>query len=153
MLYADFAGFPLLCTGAAALDAAIDFLSRDAAVLPDGRHDLSGGMFAEIRCYQPAPYDERRWECHTRHIDIHCVLEGEEMVYSRPLRGMAVTEDHLTERDVAFLAEPEGKGSPLLLAPGFFAVLFPDDAHKSECRTHCETGRKVVVKIPREALA
>lgn len=149
MIYADLSDFLAMAAPGKALAVAVEFLRDRAADLPDGRHELGDGMYAEIRAYSPAPAGERRWERHAKFVDVHCVLEGAEEMLVRPSEGMTVSEDLLAAKDLAFLEEPADGGALVLrLFPGRFLMTQPWDAHKSECRCGVDRGRKAVVKIP-----
>ncbi len=132
------------------LEYAIKFLSDRAADMPDGRHDLPHGMYAEIKEYNPIPADQRLFESHVKYIDIQCILEGEEEILVRPLDGLTIKEDLLASNDIAFYTNPvnsHGQYS-FIMRPGSFLFLLPSDAHKTECETSISTGRKVIFKIP-----
>lgn len=153
MIYGDVSGVELF-KGQNALYQSLLFWRDKAAGLPDGRHDLADGMFAQIKHYSPAPREERRYEAHIKYADIQCVLEGEEMIYVRPIPGLTIQEDALAERDVVFYDQPADGVTelPCLIRPGFFILLYPEDAHKPECLVSASPCRKLVIKIPMSLL-
>lgn len=155
MLYAGLELFKGNFSNCAALCAAARFVLDTAPGLPDGRHDIADGMFADVKRYSPAPAGERRYETHVKYVDLQAVLAGSEIVYCHPLgEGMAVTEDRLAGNDVRFHADPApGAEVALRLRPGLFLLLFPADAHKPECFDGVAACRKVIVKIPVGLLA
>lgn len=134
----------------APLEYALRFISERAGILPDGRHDLPDGMYAEIKRYNPAPRAMRQYEAHVRYADVQCVLEGEEEILARPLAGLTMTENLLAEKDIAFFRDPEDVDGQyaFVMRPGVFLLLYPEDAHKTECLTTSPAGRKVIFKIP-----
>lgn len=134
----------------APLEYALRFLRDKAASLPDGRHDLADGMFAEVKRYRPAPASERPFESHVRFIDVQYVLEGGEEIFVRPLDGMKIKDDLLAEKDLYFYHEPADQNGQfsLPMPPGKFLMLLPEDGHKTECLTNSAEGRKVIFKIP-----
>lgn len=141
-----------------ALYEALKFLKNDASALPDGRHDIVDGMFADIKRYNPAPKSGRLFESHVRYADVQCVLEGEEVIFVRPRLELRTREDLLEERDLVYYHEPaDGQESaeveiPFLMRPGYFLLLPPADVHKTECLTTAASGRKVILKLPVELL-
>ena len=149
MLYGDFDSVEL-CRENHALYAALKFWRDQAATTPDGRHELGDGIFAMIKSFAPKPREERRYETHVQYADIQCVLEGDETIYVRPPEGLKVQEDFLAERDVVFYNQPEDciPEQPFLMLPGHFLLLCPEDAHKPECLTSFDAGRKIVLKVP-----
>ena len=149
MLYGNFSTIDF-DTISGALEYSLRFLRDRAAGLADGRHELPEGMYAEIKSYSPAPANERFFESHVRYVDVQCVLEGEEKILARAVTGMSIKEDKLEKADIAFYHEPDGDDTQfsLIMRPGIFLLLLPEDAHKTECRTSVSSARKVIFKIP-----
>lgn len=152
MIYGELEQFKGNFTNCEALRKAVRFVLEAAPGLPDGKHDIADGMFAELKHYSPAPAEEKRYETHIKYIDLQAAFSGSEIVYCRPLEeGMAVVEDRMAENDVRFHAEPApGPEVGIKLRPGVFLLLFPHDAHKTECYDGVESCRKAIVKIPVE---
>lgn len=148
MLFGELQDFKSdLCTSAA-LKTAVSFLLEKANAAADGRHELTDGIFAEVKRYSPKPAAERPYESHVKYVDVQCILEGEEMIYIRPLDNMRPKEEY-PDRDLTFYHEPpQGPEAPVILRPGLFLVLFPKDGHKTECLTVAPECRKVIVKVP-----
>jgi YhcH/YjgK/YiaL family protein len=98
--------------------------------------------------YETQPQEERLFEVHRRYVDLQYLLEGRELVCWAPYEELAVEHEYDEERDIAFLSG-EARAS-FLLSAGCFAVFFPRDAHKPNCRAaeKSEKVRKIVLKIP-----
>ncbi|MCC8190884.1 MAG: YhcH/YjgK/YiaL family protein [Planctomycetes bacterium] len=152
MIYGDIAHFRGKFCTSEAVKKALDFLMDKAPSLEDGTHDVADGIFIQLKCYSPEPAANRRYESHVKYIDLQVVYEGEEIIYNRPLDpALAVTEDLLADRDLRFHAEPApGPEVALTLRPGLFALLMPQDMHKTECFCGTAKGRKAIAKIPVE---
>lgn len=120
----------------------------DPARTPDGRHDIQGDdLFALVQSYDTTPGAEKRFESHEVYADIQLVAAGRERLLHTATRSLEVLEAYDPERDIAFYHEPPASSS-VLLQPGDFAILFPDDAHKPGCMAGGREGvRKVVVKV------
>jgi len=139
------------------LDRGLEALRRLAGDAPasDGRHELEGAeLYASLSTYETGNPAEKSYEAHRRYIDIQAVLSGREQLYWAPLAGLAARRAYSEAEDVVFFEDPAGGGAGLLLEPGTFAVLFPQDAHKPGCRvaggsggTGGETVRKLVLKV------
>jgi YhcH/YjgK/YiaL family protein len=139
------------------LDRGLEALRRLAGGPPaaDGRHELEGAdLYASLSTYETGNPAEKSYEAHRRYIDIQAVLAGRELLYWAPLAGLAARRAYSEAEDVAFFEDPAGGGAGLLLDPGSFIVLFPQDAHKPGCRvaggsggTGGETVRKLVLKV------
>lgn len=133
-----------------ALEYTLRFLRDEAAALPDGRHEFPDGMYAEVKRYRPSPAAQRLFESHERYADVQCVLEGEEAIFVLPAMGLEAKENLLAEKDIIFYREPpdaDGLRS-MIMAPGKFLLLLPEDGHKPECLTRVAEGRKAIFKIP-----
>ena len=111
-------------------------------------------VFAIPQTYETFAPDRFILESHRRYHDIQVVLDGEEgMRVLTAGCGVAVTEPYDEKRDVAFYDPSEAgvttPGVDLVLYPGVFAVLGPNDLHGPN-RTLGPTPRrnhKVVIKV------
>ena len=132
------------------LGMAVTFLSRsDLPDLQDGRHELSGGAFASVQTYETKKLEVGEYETHQSYADVQCVLAGEEWIYVSHPGLLTETQPYRAEDDCAlYHGEP---ASRLLMQPGSFLLLFPQDAHMPSIEVDAP-GRvkKVVVKLPLE---
>ena len=96
--------------------------------------------------YETLPRNERRFEAHRRHFDVQVLLEGEEAIDVCPPPAPETLEAYDEGKDVLFTRTPR-RFVPLELAPGRFAVLYPQDLHRPGCRLDgaCRV-RKIVIK-------
>lgn len=137
----------------AALETAIAWLREtDVSQMAPGRYPIDGdAMFALVQTVQTGPWEDGRPEFHERYIDVQCLLEGEELMgYSAAEPALAITQNLLAERDIAFTATPTSE-SRLVMRPGHFVVFFPGELHRPNCVvSESMQTRKVVVKIARE---
>jgi len=86
-------------------------------------------------------------EAHRKYIDIQFLLEGQEILGYAPLKGLTTAEVYNPQKDIAFFNTPKDI-TKVILKPGLFCILFPDDAHLP-CRQLAGPTevRKVVIKI------
>ncbi|MEM8549645.1 MAG: YhcH/YjgK/YiaL family protein [Verrucomicrobiota bacterium] len=129
------------------LAAAFDYLIDLRADAYPGEYELQGrDIFAIISCYETQPVTDKDFESHRNYLDLQYILEGEEILYHSPLDCLSESVPYDEERDLIFyqgIAE-----QALIMRPGYFCVLFPQDAHIPGC--HCtgiSTVKKVVVKV------
>ena len=109
------------------------------------RQDLEGdALFVTRFDYETVPEEESFFEAHRRYLDIHVMVKGCERVdIARPDKLREFTH----EGDFwGYHGEAE---QSILLAPGDFLVVFPDDAHKLKIQTDGkpEAVTKVVFKV------
>jgi len=131
----------------AGLDTAFEFLKKaPLADLADGRHEISGEAVYALAQSYTTDAKGGQWEAHRKYIDIQFVAGGRESVLWASVGEMAPSDEYNEKKDVIHFAEADG--TPVHLAGGYFAVLFPDDAHKPKCVWGGPKAvKKIVVKV------
>ncbi len=132
------------------LRTALTFLQSDRAhALPPGRHVVDGDdVFALVSDYDTKPEAESIWEAHRQHVDVQCVLSGEEWMGVAALESLD-RDPYDAERDILFA---RGAGEFVSLKPGRFVVLFQHDAHMPGVAPPAPSRvRKLVIKVKMNA--
>ena len=111
----------------------------------EGRHDIADGVYAMVSHYTTKPEDTLNWEGHRKYIDVQFLAVGEELLGYANVDAMQQAGAYDAEKDFCLLT---GKGLPVKLMPGTFAVLYPEDAHRPGGMngTPCDV-EKIVVKV------
>lgn len=115
--------------------AAFAFLANLAPDAATGRHPVpsadapEGSVYVEVGRYDTKAEGSGRLEAHRRHIDIQYVLSGMEWLDWTPLSGLGAQGPYVDDRDVRFFSVTGHPCTRVLLQPGTFAALFPEDAH------------------------
>ncbi|CNH81181.1 YhcH/YjgK/YiaL family protein [Yersinia vastinensis] len=126
----------------------------DLANLPTGERDIEGReIYLNHIIATTKPLYEQAPELHHYYIDIHILLEGNEVIGASPTtQGQRPTMDFDTERDYG-LFEGITTETLLTLAPGDIAILFPGELHRP-MGTLAEITplRKLVVKVAHHLL-
>lgn len=91
--------------------------------------------------------DEVRWECHDEYIDLQYVIAGDTETIDYAQRGSLAGWEKKPDGDIYFSGD-ESRGLPLPIKPGYFAVFFPQDAHRPAQGRAGEESVKIVYKIP-----
>lgn len=135
---------------------ALAFLDgKDAASLPDGRHEIDGDrIFALVQDPATAPEDALRFEAHAKYFDIQFLVSGEEkQLYAANSEGTSVTEDAFAERDVAFYTAPAAYNT-VTLKPMSYAVYAPGELHapNGDASIPACKLKKIVFKIHKDAV-
>lgn len=87
----------------------------------------------------------RRLEKHEKFIDIHYILDGSEKFGYADASTLTPICDYNSEDDYIFL---KGKATGIVLTPGHFCIVFPDDAHSPYCiNGKSETVKRCVIKV------
>ena len=81
-------------------------------------------------------------------MDIHIDIQGSEEVEWIPAQHITQSREYVAERDVEFFMD-EIVGSRVLVEPGYFCLVMPEDAHKPALAQNDvqKKGRKSVVKV------
>lgn len=129
------------------LDLALEHITPEFfARLGTQRIELKGD---EVYCtkftYSTVPDEEAFFESHRRYLDIHIMLEGSERI---DLASPGDLEEEPGRHEGDFWAF-HGKGRhTVVLSPGEFLVVFPDDAHKLKMQVDGpQTVTKAVFKV------
>jgi biofilm protein TabA len=134
----------------AALVRGLDYLrDTDFSKVESGRVEIDGdAIFALVQEYGTVPKGEKKPEAHRKYIDIQYVSGGSEIIgygLESPLGEIA--EDRLAEKDLLYYRSVQDE-MELILTPGMYVILFPQDVHRPGCRYgDSALVNKVVVKI------
>jgi biofilm protein TabA len=123
--------------------------NTDFSTLSVGRHDIDGDtIFALVSEYVTEPKEDRKPEAHQKYIDIQYLALGEEMIGCSLLSSeYEVLQDELALKDLIFYKDVKQEVD-MLLKPGVYAILFPNDVHRPCCMTGTTAKvKKVVIKI------
>lgn len=113
-----------------------------------GRYEINEAMFALVQDPLTQSWEMGLPEFHRQHIDVQCLLQGEELIGYLPTAPQLVPEQNFLEtRDIAFVATQPNE-TKLILTPGMYAVFFPGELHRP-CRSihRDQQIKKVVIKI------
>lgn len=132
------------------LDTAIRYIAEHKMEeLNDGRNKIEGDrVFVNRFRYETLPEAETSFESHLAYVDIHLVLEGNEIIGVTPVDDLTVTRTDLEADQVDCFGEIAVK---LPLESSKILILFPREAHMvkimDQARSHVE---KAVVKVKME---
>jgi len=132
-----------------ALYEGIEFILKQFTEnMQDGRYEINGSdVYAMVQSYHTENSKNKKMESHRRYIDIQYIVSGRELIEWVPVSGLYPAGQYSEEKDVVFYDDCE-EASSLILAPGFFAVFYPHDAHRPGCVVDKpESVRKIVIKV------
>ncbi len=134
-----------------AFEKAVRFVRTLNADSPLGRQEIDGkNMYANVMEYDAEFSVPPKYEVHRRYVDLQAVITGSETVFTRMSAGLPVQTPYNPEADCEFLLS-DGKAAEVnvQLFPGYFTLLFPNDAHMGKGVTCLGKGKvkKVVVKM------
>lgn len=109
---------------------------------------LEDGAVAMDQAYRSRERGDCFFESHRKHIDVQCILEGEEIIDVIGIADLEVDRPYREDKDVAKYRDP-GSGSRLRLKAGQAAVFFPEDGHMpGQFLVSPGLVRKTVIKVP-----
>ena len=119
------------------LALALEWLGKtDMVALEPGRHEILGDeIFANVMEVTTSKPETKSFEAHKAYLDVHYVIEGEELIGVAPvgecpeLQAYGETDDYGLYDDPA---EP-ARVTWVTLRPGELCVTPPADAHKPAC--------------------
>lgn len=125
---------------------AVEFIKNLTKEIECKKYIINDDIYANIEEYTTK--DTGLFEAHKKYIDIQLLLSGEEIIEYTPLMGLKEKIAYDANKDIAFYNDGEKPIIKLKLVPGFFTVLYPQDAHKPQLFTDSrQSVKKVVVKI------
>jgi len=132
-----------------ALQKALAFLQAlPAGPLPDGRVEIDGeDAFALVQSYET---QTGAWlfEGHRKYLDIQYVASGEEVIGWAFIDRATVTVPYDPANDAWLGTVPADAITPVRLAAGQLAVLYPADAHAPRHAAGAALAvKKIVVKV------
>lgn len=133
-----------------AIKRCIEFLKDPMFPKEGGTVDVGEGMRCIVSQYITLPESDSIWEAHRKYADVHCVLEGEEIIRIAHTNQSVVGEYH-EEND--YLEVGSQASAEIRLNRGSALCLLPNDAHQVKLQVHEGIGEqvtKVVFKIPLE---
>ena len=129
------------------LDMALERITEEfLSSVGEERVEIKGSdVYATRFTYETIPEEESFFEAHKNYLDIHLMLEGSERVEIAPPETL--TEFDRVEANDFYAYRGEGQYR-LVLSPGDFLVVFPNDAHKIKMHVDGpETVTKAVFKV------
>ena len=128
------------------LDIAIGIILDGAwQNLPEGRQELKGN---DLYCnnVQIQTKTESIWERHEKYLDIQIVKKGDEIIRYTEWNEIQEWSDYDEKSDCA-TAPYCTKGIDMQMMPGWFMILFPQDAHMPGIRGSAQVSEKTIFKV------
>ncbi len=116
---------------------------------PKGRIEADGNrLYANCTQYKTAFETSNLFEVHSLYFDIHVLVDGEETAQYAALEDAVLVKEYDEAVEAALYSAETG--SAVHLRPGFFAVFFPGEIHRTGVAANEETTvSKFIVKVLR----
>ena len=116
---------------------------NDLKSFEKGSYEICGkDLFVNIVEYETTTEDKRFWEAHKNYLDIHFMLDGEEIINVNFIDNM-VQKQFVEEED--FLPLEGGKKSSIVLQEKDFLICYPNDAHMTA--VNVSSSKKIKIAI------
>lgn len=114
-----------------AMEMVLDYLENlDPSEFEAGSVELSGrDVFVNAMQQTTVSEDEAVWESHEKHIDIHYLMEGHEMIKYAEEYKMEVEVPYDEEKDCTLFVGDSGM--KVNHPKGAFVIFFPEEIHKA----------------------
>ena len=148
MIYDTFEKVDLYFDRTESLHKALDFARTFDPSQPDGKYEIDGdNIYAMVMTYDTREAEELKFEAHKKYIDVQLLLKGSELLNVSLDHNLEVDTPYAEQKDVVLFKAPR-YSTAVLLEPGNFTVLYPDDRHQPGCRVaEVASVRKMVVKV------
>lgn len=148
MIYDTFENMNQYCGEGESLRKALEFAKSFDRTRPDGRYEIDGdNIFANVMSYTTRAAEELKFESHKNHIDVQLLLEGKELMDVYLGTDLEVDTPYSEEGDATLFKAPK-QFSTVVLKPGRFAAVFPDDLHQpSRFIEVPRPVRRMVIKV------
>ena len=127
--------------------AILAFLQKsDPIDLPEGdQHILDDKLFVKVLRYMPQPIKTNDFEIHKEYTDVQVVLKGAELMQVAPLESLTEKGAYEVKTDFQFFYANNFQ-SNLIVRKSWFAVFFPNEAHRpgGRCFTSSEQNEPVL---------
>lgn len=150
MLYDVFENVEFYCTKEDKLYKAIKYAFEFDLSQPDGEYVVQGrDIFAKVQSYTTQKPEDRTFEAHRDYFDVQVMRVGSERqdVYIGNETDLEPLTEYNSEKDAIKLKAPASFSS-LIVAPGQFAVYYPQDIHRPNCCVDKPSEvRKICMKV------
>ncbi len=119
---------------------------NDLASLDKGSYEIDGkNLFVNIVEYETTTEDKRFWEAHKNYLDIHFILDGEEIININFIKNME--QKQFVEKD-DFLPLTGDVKTSVVLQKEDFLICYPNDAHMTAVNVCKPTKvKKAIFKV------
>ncbi|MEX0649618.1 MAG: YhcH/YjgK/YiaL family protein [Candidatus Andersenbacteria bacterium] len=127
----------------------LQWLKEEGSTKADGEYELDErNVYVVISTIETRPRTEGSFEAHRDYLDIHYCFSGGERIEWVPVQTLTKPQAEFNEKkDVQKFDAPD-EATSILMTPGTFTVLLPEDAHMPKLQDDVNPAiKKAVVKI------
>lgn len=130
------------------IEKAIKYINGlDLAALEVGKYTVDENIYYMVQEIDSRTPEVAKLEAHKNYIDIQWMIDGIEKLSVVGLDGLKVKEEYNPEKDVVIYEAPD-RMMDIILTPGAYVVLYPENAHRPNVTVYEQThNKKIVVKV------
>lgn len=129
------------------IEAGLKYLEQLTPDIEIGEYSVNDNVKAIVSEYETVETFERGFEAHKYVIDIQFPIIGRERIKWSYVEGMEINIPYEEEKDRTFYKKPNST-THVDIGDGFFAIMFPDDAHSPQHYVEKpELIKKVTLKV------
>lgn len=120
--------------------------NNDLSKLEKGSYEIKNkDLFVNIVEYETTTEDNRFWEAHKNYLDLHFIINGEEIINVNFIDNME--QKPFVEQD-DFLPLEGDKKTSVVLQKDDFLICYPNDAHMTAIQVENPTNiKKAIFKV------
>ena len=112
-----------------------------------GKHSVNEWFFYSVSEYLTVPDTEKQYESHKKYADIQWIITGEEFIQYVSDTKLSAESTYDEENDITFFLGNDYSSQQKLVS-GCFAIIMPNEAHKSGIMVkNSSRVRKLVGKV------
>jgi len=126
------------------------FLQQVNENMEEGRYEIWGDkVFARVMSYDTSLPEECKIEAHNKYIDIQATIIGAEGIGVYERERLSEKGSYQQDNDVIFFEETGAKMiAHTINIPGYFTMLFPEEAHRPQEKIdEINKVKKYVIKV------
>jgi biofilm protein TabA len=128
----------------------LDFYKTLDVNTPNGEYELMGrDLYCKVLDYETKTSDFIT-ESHRKYVDIQIIMKGQEIIETFLIDKLNILVEYKNEIDCTFYENSNIEPlTRVLLEPSFFALFFPQDAHKTQIALNNVSNslKKIVFKV------
>jgi len=129
------------------IEAGLKYLEQLNPDIELGEYKVNNNVKAIVSEYKTVEKFERGYEAHKNVIDIQYPVIGKERIKWSHVEGMEINIPYEESKDRTFYKYPSST-THIDIGDGFFAIMFPDDAHEPQHYIEKpELIKKVTLKV------
>lgn len=128
------------------------FLEQLSPDMEEKRYEIDGEkIYAKVMSYATSLRADCQIEAHNQYIDIQSSLEGTEGIDIFERDRLCISQEYDEAMEAAFYEETILPYASVNNVPGYFTMIFPEEAHRPQVSVNqkCEKVKKFVIKMKR----